>query len=53
MPVNEQIFGKIIFGLEVLDIMEKTPCDAKDKPVSDIKITGISILANPFASKRR
>ncbi len=46
---NNTIVGKIIFGLEVLDLMEKVPCDAKDRPLSDVLLKSITIHANPFA----
>jgi len=32
------IFGEVIEGIEVLDTLEKTPCDAKNKPYENIKI---------------
>ncbi|KAK8807413.1 hypothetical protein WA158_004172 [Blastocystis sp. Blastoise] len=43
------LFGHIIYGMDVLDIMEKAPVDAKNHPVEDIIIKNVTIHANPFA----
>eukprot|EP00238_Polyblepharides_amylifera_P003551 CAMPEP_0196578550 /NCGR_PEP_ID=MMETSP1081-20130531/7430_1 /TAXON_ID=36882 /ORGANISM="Pyramimonas amylifera, Strain CCMP720" /LENGTH=146 /DNA_ID=CAMNT_0041897811 /DNA_START=222 /DNA_END=662 /DNA_ORIENTATION=+ len=43
------IFGRVIGGLEVLDMMEKTPTGADDKPLAEIRINRVSIHANPLA----
>lgn len=43
------IFGHVIDGLEVLDRMEKVPTDVGDRPKTTIKITGVTIHANPLA----
>lgn len=43
------IFGHVIDGLEVLDRMEKVPTDAGDRPKTTIKITGVTLHANPIA----
>jgi len=43
------VFGKVIWGLETLDKMERVDCDEKDKPKEDIKIVDITIHANPLA----
>ncbi|KAI3701050.1 hypothetical protein L2E82_45693 [Cichorium intybus] len=43
------IFGKVIHGFEVLDLMEKTPIGAGDRPLAEIRINRITIHANPLA----
>lgn len=43
------VFGKVIHGLEVLDIMERVPTDAKNRPVDPIVIKRVTIHANPLA----
>ncbi|GKA85374.1 retrovirus-related pol polyprotein from transposon TNT 1-94, partial [Tanacetum coccineum] len=43
------IFGKVIHGFEVLDLMEKTPTGAGDRPLAEIRINRITIHANPLA----
>ena len=44
------VFGQVIDGMDVLDRMEKTPCDASDRPVQEIKLKSVTIHANPLAS---
>jgi len=43
------VFGKVIDGHAVLDAMEKTPGDERDRPLKDIKIQSVVIHANPLA----
>jgi|TARA_B110000977_G_scaffold196353_1_gene276553 peptidyl-prolyl cis-trans isomerase-like 3 len=43
------VFGKIIDGHQVLDRIEKTPGDERDRPVRDVKIVNVTIHANPLA----
>ena len=43
------IFGKVIDGFTVLDMMEKTPGDERDRPLAEIRINKVTIHANPLA----
>lgn len=43
------VFGKVIHGLDVLQAMERIPGDEKDRPLHEIKITKVTIHANPIA----
>ncbi|KAK3270637.1 hypothetical protein CYMTET_20973 [Cymbomonas tetramitiformis] len=43
------IFGRIISGLEVLDMMEKTPTGPDDRPLAEIRINRVTMHANPLA----
>ncbi|EGO25081.1 cyclophilin-type peptidyl-prolyl cis-trans isomerase [Serpula lacrymans var. lacrymans S7.9] len=44
------IFGKVIDGADsTLDIMERAPVNPKNRPLSEIKLTHITIHANPIA----
>ncbi len=43
------VFGKLIDGFTVLDKLEKTPGDERDRPVKDVKIVSVTIHANPLA----
>ncbi|KAM7476346.1 hypothetical protein LguiB_023589 [Lonicera macranthoides] len=43
------IFGKVIHGFEVLDIMEKTPTGPGDRPLAEIRLNRVTIHANPLA----
>lgn len=42
------VFGKVIGGWETLDAIEKVPVE-HDRPVTPIRITRITIHANPIA----
>lgn len=43
------IIGKVIWGWDTLDAMEKVPSDEKGKPTKDIYIESVIIHANPIA----
>lgn len=48
------IVGKVIDGAELggtLDAMEKVPVDAKHRPLDEIRMTGVTIHANPIAQR--
>ncbi|KAL0654736.1 hypothetical protein Bca4012_097427 [Brassica carinata] len=47
------IFGKVIHGFEVLDIMEKTQTGAGDRPLAEIRLNRVTIHANPLAGRVR
>jgi len=44
------IIGKVIDGAEsALDAMERVPVNAKNRPLNEIKLTHVTIHANPIA----
>lgn len=43
------VFGQVIDGWEVLDVMEKVPVGKKNRPVTEIRIEDVIIHANPLA----
>lgn len=44
------IFGKVIDGSDTaLDAMERVPVNNKNRPLDEIKLTSITIHANPIA----
>lgn len=43
------VFGRVIDGLDTLDKMEKQAVGERDRPVADIRITRVTIHANPLA----
>jgi peptidyl-prolyl cis-trans isomerase-like 3 len=43
------VFGKVIDGFSVLDTIEKTPGDERDRPLRDVKIEKVTVHANPLA----
>ncbi|WVQ96393.1 peptidyl-prolyl cis-trans isomerase-like 3 [Kwoniella sp. CBS 9459] len=48
------IFGKVIDGADsTLDSMERTPVNPKNRPLSELKLTGVTIHANPIADQAR
>lgn len=46
------VVGHVIYGMEVLDAMEKAPVNAKNRPVVPIVIENVEIHANPFAEQQ-
>jgi len=45
------VFGKIIYGWETLDLMEREPVDNSFRPLNEIKLYSTTIHANPIAEK--
>ncbi|XP_057455319.1 peptidyl-prolyl cis-trans isomerase CYP18-1 [Lotus japonicus] len=43
------VFGRVIHGFEVLDLMEKTPTGAGDRPLAEIRLNRVTMHANPLA----
>ncbi|KAL1680911.1 cyclophilin-like domain-containing protein [Schizophyllum commune] len=44
------IFGRVIDGADsTLDVMERVPVNAKNRPLNEIKLLSITIHANPIA----
>lgn len=43
------VFGKVIDGLEMLDIVERIPVNAKYVPEKEIRIESVQMHANPLA----
>jgi peptidyl-prolyl cis-trans isomerase-like 3 len=44
------IFGKVIDGADTtLDSMERVPVNNKNRPLNEIKVTGVTIHSNPIA----
>ena len=39
---SNTIFGKVIDGLDVLDVMERAPVNNKNRPLQEIKLTAVS-----------
>jgi len=48
---NQVVIGKVIYGEETLDAMEKVPVDKNNTPLEDIVIKSVTIHANPFATR--
>ncbi|KAG1359166.1 Peptidyl-prolyl cis-trans isomerase CYP18-1 [Cocos nucifera] len=43
------VFGRVIHGFEVLDLMEKTQTGPGDRPLAEIRLNRVTIHANPLA----
>ena len=43
------IFGQMVDGFETLDKLEKEAVGKNNRPLNDIKITNVTIHANPIA----
>ncbi|KAH7845497.1 hypothetical protein Vadar_002903 [Vaccinium darrowii] len=42
------VFGGVVGGLLTLSAMEKVPVDDNDRPLEEIKITGVTVFVNPY-----
>ncbi|CAI0507674.1 unnamed protein product [Linum tenue] len=42
------VFGTVVGGLTTLATMEKVPVDDDDRPLEEIKITGVTVFVNPY-----
>lgn len=42
------VFGGVVGGLTTLAEMEKIPVDDDDRPLEEIKITGVTVFVNPY-----
>lgn len=42
------VFGVVVGGLTTLAAMEKVPVDDSDRPLEEIKITGVTTFVNPY-----
>lgn len=42
------VFGVVVGGLTTLAVMEKVPVDDSDRPLEEIKITGVTTFVNPY-----
>lgn len=45
----DTVVGRVIYGMDTLQVMEETPVNEKYRPLKDIVISGFTIHANPFA----
>lgn len=43
------VFGGVVGGLTTLAAMEKVPVDDNDRPLEEIKITGVTVFVNPYS----
>jgi len=45
------VVGRVIDGFEALDAMERVPVGKKDRPLTEVKLTHVTIHANPLADE--
>jgi len=43
------VLGEVIDGMSTLDKMERVPAGPKDRPLQEIRITRVTVHANPVA----
>lgn len=43
------VFGGVVGGMTTLSTMEKVPVDDDDRPLEEIKITGVTVFVNPYS----
>lgn len=48
---HNSVFGKVIEGLDVLDVLESIPTDGKNRPSERIAIETVTMHANPLADQ--
>lgn len=48
---KHSVFGKVVGGLDVLSAMERVPTDSDDRPLQEIRITGVAVFVNPFTEE--
>ena len=48
LDLKHTVFGKVVSGLEILDIIESINVDKKDFPTSDIILQDVLIIEDPF-----
>nr|XP_022904043.1 peptidyl-prolyl cis-trans isomerase sig-7 [Onthophagus taurus] len=50
MYLDEQhcVFGEVVEGLDILDILNETICDQDNRPYQDVRITHTVVLDDPF-----
>mmetsp|Transcript_34812 Transcript_34812/g.69394 ORF Transcript_34812/g.69394 Transcript_34812/m.69394 type:complete len:177 (-) Transcript_34812:197-727(-) len=48
---NYTVFGRVIDGWDTLSAIERVQCNEKHRPLSDVRIEGVTIHANPLADQ--
>ena len=43
------VFGQLVDGFQTLDLLEKEPVDKNNKPLNELIISEVVVLANPIA----
>ncbi|KAL2919698.1 Peptidyl-prolyl cis-trans isomerase cyp10 [Polyrhizophydium stewartii] len=43
------VFAKVIDGMDTLEALEKVPVDGSSRPLQEVRITSVTIHANPIA----
>eukprot|EP00913_Durusdinium_trenchii_P009105 g8560.t1 len=45
---KHSVFGRVVGGLQILEVLNNWETDAKDKPVTEIKLIRTEVFKNPF-----
>ena len=49
LDLKYTVFGRVIDGFDALEALEKIPVNAKHKPLTETRLKGVTIHANPMA----
>uniref|UniRef100_A0AAV1UDD9 RING-type E3 ubiquitin transferase n=1 Tax=Peronospora matthiolae TaxID=2874970 RepID=A0AAV1UDD9_9STRA len=42
------VFGRVVGGMEALDVIERVETNAADRPIDDVRIKSAQVFSNPF-----
>lgn len=48
LDLKHSVFGRVVGGLQLLNVFNDWACDPKDKPVKEIKLLRTEVFKNPF-----
>ncbi|KAL6755661.1 hypothetical protein V8C86DRAFT_2672816 [Haematococcus lacustris] len=48
LDFKHTVFGRVVGGLDVLTAIERVETDVDDRPVQEIRITGVTVFTNPY-----
>jgi len=48
LDLKHSIFGKVVGGLQLLDVLNKREVNAKDRPLQEIRVLRAEVFKNPF-----
>lgn len=45
---KHSVFGRVVGGMNVIDTVEQVETSGEDRPIEDVRITGVEVFVNPF-----
>ena len=52
LDLKHSIFGRVVGGLDLLDVFNSWDIDGKDRPQKEIKLIRTEVFQNPFQEAR-